>query len=137
MGVFPEILADIDAGLEGRAALPGIDRLLSMAEEVLVTWIISRGEPVEGYAVEGYWLLGLHRQGCRTSPAFAACREICREIVFRRNIALLYPEEEAHAHRMMAMTVKHLALFVGGKLEQAGMGQFCCATHRLHALGAA
>ncbi|WP_444454757.1 hypothetical protein ACTTAI_05260 [Rhodobacter capsulatus] len=137
MGVFPEILVEIDAGLEGRAALPGIDRLLSMAEEVLVTWIISRGEPVEVDAVEGHWLLGLHRQGCRATPGFSACRDICREIVFRRNIALLYPEEAPHAHRMMAMTVKHLALFVGGKLEQAGLGQFCRASHRMQALGAA
>ena len=137
MTVFPELLADIEAGLEGREALPGPDRLLAMAEEVLVTWLVSQGETVEADLVEGHWLLGLHRQGARASPGLGACRETCREIVFRRNVALLYPDEAAHAHRMMAVTVKHLALFIGSKLEQAGLGEFCQARSRLDRLGVA
>ncbi|MFD2173880.1 hypothetical protein [Rhodobacter lacus] len=133
MGVFPEIIALIDAGLEDREELPGLDRLSSMAEEVLVAWLLAQGQPVPREEVEGSWLLGLHRQGARANPSFNACRETCREIVFRRNVALLYPEEAAHAHRLMAMVVKHLALFVGGKLEQTGLGEFCCSARPLHA----
>ncbi|SOC02577.1 hypothetical protein [Rhodobacter maris] len=132
MGVFPAIIAAIDAGLEGREDLPGLDRLLSMAEEVLVAWLVAQGQPVPRDEVEGFWLLGLHRQGARANPSFNACRETCREIVFRRNVALLYPDEADHAHKLMAMVVKHLALFVGGKLEQTGLGEFCCSARPLH-----
>jgi hypothetical protein len=30
------------------------------------------------------------------------------------------------------MVAKHLALFVGGKLETAGLGEFCCSSRPLH-----
>ena len=29
------------------------------------------------------------------------------------------------------MVVRHLALFIGGKLEVAGLGEFCCASRPL------
>jgi hypothetical protein len=29
------------------------------------------------------------------------------------------------------MVARHLALFVGGKLEVAGLGEFCCASRPL------
>ena len=133
-GVFPELLADVEAGLEGRAPLPGLDRLLAMAEEVLVTWLILQGEAVESDVVEGHWLLGLHRQGVRANPGLGACRDTCREILFRRNIARLYPEEAAQAHRLMALRVKHLAQFIGGKLDPSGLCDFCHAPPRLDRL---
>jgi hypothetical protein len=32
---------------------------------------------------------------------------------------------------MMAMLAKHLALFVGGKMQAEGLGEFCCASRPL------
>jgi len=33
--------------------------------------------------------------------------------------------------RLGAMVARHLALFIGGKLEVAGLGEFCCASRPL------
>ena len=139
--VFPDILAEIDAYLDGAAGAPQMaDRLLDHAETILETWLAARGETPDDGAIEGFHLLALHRQGCRGTPSFGACRETCREIVFRRNVALLYqddPKEELAQLRLQAMVVKHLALFVGGKLNEAGLGDFCCSSRPLHQSGAA
>ena len=58
---------------------------------------------------EGFRLLAPHRQGARGDPSFNACRETCRELAYHHN----------------------LALFIGGKLENAKMGEFCCAAKPL------
>jgi hypothetical protein len=141
MEVFPDILDALDAGLDGKAPLPETDAMLAMAERVLETWLAARGEIASDDTVEGFRLLALHRQGCKGTPSFNACRETCREVVFRRNVAMLYaddPAEAAQQRRLMAMTVKHLALFTGGKLTEAGLGDFCCSSRPLHqAAGAA
>lgn len=141
MEVFPEILAELEAGLDGRAALPGAEALLDRAERVLEAWLDARAEVPDGARVEGFRLLALHRQGCKGTPSFNACRETCREIVYRRNViaAGAGDADAAQAElRLMAMTVLHLALFVGGKLAEAGLGDFCCSSRPLHpAAGAA
>ena len=36
-------------------------------------------------------MLALHRQGARGEPSFNACRETCREIVYRCNLITLVP----------------------------------------------
>lgn len=140
--VFPDILTEIDAFLaSGEPPLPGTpDRLLAQAEAILEAWMAARGEAPEDGSVEGFRLLSLHRQGCKGVPSFNACRETCREIVFRRNVAVLGdagPEERLLQTRLMAMTVKHLALFVGGKLAEAGLGDFCCSSRPLRQAGTA
>ena len=140
MQVFADILDRLDAGLDGRTALPDTAEMLAMAETVLETWLAARGEPVVEATVEGFRLLALHRQGCKGTPSFNACRETCREIVFRSNVASLYDDDAAESvtqRRLMAMTVTHLALFVGGKLAEAGLGDFCCSSRPLHQAGAA
>ncbi len=111
-GPFAEIIARLDAGVQGREPLPRLDRLLAMAEEILVTWLARCGAGADPGMVEGSLLLSLHRQGCRCRPGFDASRELCREIVARRNVALLYPEEAGRAHAEMAAKVLQLALFV-------------------------
>lgn len=140
MDLFPEILPAIDTALDGEAQMPSPDTLLAMAEEVVVAWLAARGEAPDGETVEGFRLLALHRQGCRGTPSFNACRETCREIVFRRNVVVLGEAGSAAAARetrLMAMTVRHLALFVGGKLAEAGLGDFCCSSRPLREAGAA
>ncbi len=105
-------------------------RLLKLAEEVLEAWVAARaGVPTQGER-EGFRLLALHRQGAQDLPSFNACRETCREIAYHYNLlALPAPQEQAAQRlKMMGLLVRHLALFVGGKLEVEKLGDFCCAS---------
>jgi hypothetical protein len=114
-------------------ASPDADRLLALAEEVLEIWITARGDEPTHDKREGFRLLALHHQGTRGVPSFNACRETCREAAWHYNLLTLEPEhaESAQRLRMMEMVVRHLALFVGGKLEVEGLGDFCCASRPL------
>jgi len=116
----------IDSARDARA-------LLAIAEEVLEAWVRAHGEEPTSEVREGFRLLALHHQGTRGIPSFNACRETCREIAYRYNLAAFEPfHPEAPARlAMMAMLVRHLALFVGGKLEVDGLGDFCCASRPL------
>ena len=107
--------------------------LLESAEDVLENWIVGRGEAPTSEVREGFRLLALHRQGARGVPSFNACRETCREIAYHYNLLCLEPADErsARRQRMMAMLVRHLALFVSGKMETEGLGEFCCASRPL------
>jgi hypothetical protein len=109
----------------GRAA-----ELLAMGEAVMVSWLVAKGEEPTQDKTEGFRLLALHRQGARGNPSFNACRETCREIVYHHNLILHDPQapETAQTVRLGAMVVRHLALFIGGKLEEAGLGEFCCSS---------
>lgn len=109
------------------------DELLALAEFVLERWIASRGEQPTIKKSEGFRLLALHRQGAHREPSFNACRETCREIVFRHNLVATEPDPALalQALRQQIMVVRHLALFVAGKLEVAGLGEFCCASKPL------
>jgi hypothetical protein len=84
---------------------------------------------------EGFRLLALHRQGARGVPSFNACRETCREIAYHYNMLCMEPAHELAAgrQRMMIMLAKHLVLFVRGKMQVAGLGEFCCASRPLRA----
>ena len=68
-------------------------------------------------------------------PSFNACRETCREIAYHYNLLSGAPDDPGtpQRQRMMAMLVRHLELFVGGKLEVEGLGEFCCASRPLRA----
>lgn len=109
------------------------DELLEAGESVLETWLTAHGQVPTRSTVEGFRLLALHRQGARGDPSFNACRETCREIVYHRNLIRVETgaEERARLVRLAAMVVRHLALFVGGKLETAGLGEFCCSSRPL------
>ena len=114
-------------------AAPDAERLLALAEEVLEIWITARGDQPTQEKREGFRLLALHHQGTRGVPSFNACRETCREAAWHYNLLTLEPghPESAQRLRMMEMVVRHLALFVGGKLEVEGLGDFCCASRPL------
>jgi hypothetical protein len=47
------------------------------------------------------------------------------------------PDHPDTGHRLTlaAMIARHLMLFVGGKLEVAGLGEFCCSSRPLRAVG--
>ena len=107
--------------------------LLAQAEAVLEEWVRARGEVPTMEESEGFRLLALHRQGARGVPSFNACRETCREIVYHYNLLRFEPADpkSAQRQRMMAMLVRHLALFVTGKMQVEGLGEFCCASRAL------
>lgn len=109
------------------------DELLALGEAVLEAWIAARGETPTARAVEGFRLLALHRQGARGDASFNACRETCRELVYHHNLVRLEPTHADVARRLRlgAMVARHLQLFIGGKLEVAGLGEFCCASRPL------
>jgi len=105
------------------------DELLAQAEAVLEEWVKARGEVPTAETSEGFRLLALHRQGARGVPSFNACRETCREIAYHYN--LLREKQDGRTELMMKMLVEHLRLFVRGKLEVEGLGEFCCSSRPL------
>ena len=124
-------LTEIEAAVDTPGASAA--SLLADAEEVLGHWVSARGETPTRALREGFRLLALHHQGARGEPSFNACRETCREIAYHYNLLAAGPDgaDAARRRRMMAMLVRHLALFVGGKLEAAGLGEFCCSSRPL------
>jgi len=104
--------------------------LLAMGEAVLVGWHEAHGNVPTETEVEGFRLLALHRQAARGNPTFNACRETCREVVYHHNLICHDTGADGIARtiRLGAMVVRHLALFVGGKLEHSGLGDFCCSS---------
>ena len=110
--------------------------MLAMGERIVETWLAAKDRRPDAAPVEGFRLLGLHRAAARGDASFNACRETCRELVFHYNLIVLEPDEDpdtrAKRVRMMAMVLSHLALFIGGKLQVAGLGEFCCSSRPLH-----
>jgi hypothetical protein len=124
---------EVDAFAPREDAAAAAAALLALSEEVLEHWIVARGDVPTSERREGFRLLELHHQGASGVPSFNACRETCREIAYHYNLLSLEP---AHAkslqrQRMMAMLVRHLALFVTGKMQVEGLGDFCCASRPL------
>ena len=118
----------IEARIERLGAAPA--ELLAVGEEILEHWLEARGEIPGREEREGFRLLALHRQAARGDPSFNACRETCRELVYRYNLIALDPEhpETARRLKLAAMVAKHLCLFVGAKMAEARIGEFCCAS---------
>ena len=134
---FADIETEIRALGDSRDAA-GADALLHAGEEVLERWIEAHGDEPTTSEHEGFRLLALQRQGTRGIPSFNACRETCRELVYHRNLIALDPDHPNTALRlkMASLVAMHLLLFVSGKLEVEGLGEFCCASRPLRAAGA-
>ncbi len=119
------------------ASAPAVaDELLAIGEETLERWLVAHGRTPTDATVEGFRLLALHRSAARGDPSFNACRETCRELVYARNCihATRTSHDAARRLRLAAMVARHLILFIDGKLEVAGLGEFCCSSRplRLH-----
>lgn len=104
--------------------------LLSLGEAILEHWVAAKGLDPTAATREGFRLLALHRQGTTDDPSFNACRETCRELVYHYNLLTMDPPpvDAARRLRMMALVANHLRLFVVGKLQVAGLGDFCCSS---------
>ena len=115
-------------------AAPGVAaEVLALGELVLEWWLRAHDVTPTTGTSEGFRLLALHRQGAKNDPSFNACRETCRELVYHYNLICLEPAhgDVARRVRLGAMVARHLALFIGGKLEVAGLGEFCCSSRTL------
>lgn len=130
MIALEQIESELERFAPQAAAQAAAQRLLSLAEEVLEHWVVAHDRGPTHDRLEGFRLLALHRQGARGMPSFNACRETCREIAYHYNLIAAEPDSPrtAQRQRMMALLVKHLLLFIGGKLQVAGLGEFCCAS---------
>jgi hypothetical protein len=109
--------------------------ILALGEDILEHWVAARGETPTLEKREGFRLLALHRQGARGEPSFNACRETCRELVYHHNLITMEPDHPDVGRRLVMTTLvaTHLLLFVAGKMEVAGLGEFCCSSKPLHA----
>jgi hypothetical protein len=115
---------------------PSADRartLLVVGEEILENWLVAHGREPTYRTSEGFRLLALHRQGAKGDPSFNACRETCRELVYHHNVILadVHAEEASAQATMMHFVLNHLYLFISGKMEVAGLGEFCCSSRDL------
>ena len=126
------IAAASDGALRENAAAYA-DELLALGETILESWVLAHDKTPTADTIEGFRLLALHRQGARGEPSFNACRETCRELVYHHNLVRLDPAHPDTPRRLRlgAMVARHLALFIGGKLEVAGLGDFCCSSRPL------
>ena len=116
------------------ASAPAIaHELLGLGETILERWIAAQGATPTAERSEGFRLLALQRQGARGEPSFNACRESCRELVYHFNLVCFEPgsSDAPRRLRLAAMVARHLALFIDGKLEVAGLGEFCCSSRPL------
>lgn len=140
---FADLFDRVDAFLtEGPAVsdlMTQAEVFLDDAESVVEAWLAGKGQVPTDKTSEGFRLLALHRQAAKGDPSFNACRETCREIVFLRNVIAQYDGHTAqalHHLRLQAMVLRHLALFVGGKMQESGLGDFCCSSRPVRMAGA-
>lgn len=135
MRPLAEIGARIDELGEAPEPATAAVELLALGEEVLCHWIAARGQNPTSEKREGFRLLALHRQGAKGTPSFNACRETCRELVYHRNLIVMAPDHPEVGKRlaMAALVATHLHLFIGGKMEVAQLGEFCCSSRPLRA----
>ena len=138
MRAFAEIEAEIDGIADAETApQEAVARLVALGEEVLEHWVVARGETPTSEQKEGFRLLALHRQGAKGDPSFNACRETARELAYHYNLITLEPDHPDTSNRvkLAAMVARHLCLFVSGKMQVAGLGEFCCSSRPLRAAG--
>ncbi len=130
-------ISDIEAKIDAVSPDRGPDKAaadyLQLAENVLEIWLEAHDKPPTQDTKEGFRLLALHRQGAKGDGSFNACRETCRELCYRYNLvkqANHAPEKLAAAQQMTLLT-RHLYLFISGKMQVSGLGDFCCASKPL------
>lgn len=136
-------LADMEAEIAGLQTAPGdpleaVSALLRLGEEILEHWVTARGQTPTTGEREGFRILALHRQGAQGDPTFNACRESVRELVYHYNLVAAEPNhvEAARRVRLASAVAMHLYLFVTGKMQVAGLGEFCCSSRPLRSAGA-
>jgi hypothetical protein len=128
-----QIESELDRFQPQPRPLAAAEELVGLAEQVMEHWIAARGGTPTDERQEGFRLLALHRQGASGVPSFNACRESCREIAYHYNLIAAEPDSPLteQRQRMMALLARHVLLFVSGKMQVEGLGEFCCASRPL------
>jgi len=124
-------VAELEACVEASALTA--EECLRAGEDILIHWLLAHDREPTQDTKEGFRLLALQRQGSKGDPSFNACRETCRELAYHYNLVTLEPDHKDTGSRlsMAWMLAKHLVLFVGGKLQVAELGEFCCSSKGL------
>ena len=127
-------VAQLEAYMDGakpdiNPAQQAADYLL-VGEEMLENWLVAQELVPTQDEKEGFRILALHRQGCKGEPSFNACRETCRELAYYYNLITMEPQSGEMVSRlaMMDMVAKHLVLFIGNKMMDDQVGEFCCSS---------
>lgn len=130
MRTLEQLEAALDEPLTADNPVAGATFLLHVGEEALENWLQAHDKSPTDQLKEGFRILALHRQGAKGDPSFNAVRETCRELVFHYNLIRLQPDEHGTGHRleMMRLVARHIVLFIAGKLQIAGLGEFCCSS---------
>lgn len=133
MPSMAELGKRLDALTRAQPAAADAAEMLALGEKALEHWVRAKGKQPTRAEREGFRLLGLHRQGADKDPSFNACRETCREIAYHYNLLRLAPGDGQadRRARMMTLLVNHLFLFVTGKMQVEGLGEFCCSSRPL------
>ncbi len=135
--LFEQLEAELDALEAGGTSAPitVVQELMAIGEVALSHWVVARGEVPTRQSKEGFRLLALHRQGAKGDPSFNACRESCRELAYAFNLVAAEPvhTETPKRIRMAILVARHIVLFVSGKMQVAGLGEFCCSSKPLRA----
>ena len=130
---FAELEQYLDAPQAGLSPAERAQGYLQAGEEILEQWVIAHGNDPTKDKKEGFRILALQRQGSKGDPSFNACRETTRELVFHYNLVQQknVDDDAGDILNMMELVTKHLVLFVGGKMQNAELGEFCCSSKSL------
>lgn len=130
---FDVIRSEIEAETPEASPLERAAAFIHASELVLENWIESHDGVPTQEEKEGSRLLALHRQGAKGDPSFNACRETCRELVYRYNVIKSNDPEtdEEKMLKMMRLLARHIFFFISGKLQEAKLGEFCCSSKPL------
>ncbi len=133
MSTLTEIRTQIDTLDSTSEAESVASAFIEASERVLEAWLEAHGKTPTDKLHEGSRLLALHRQGAKGDPSFNACRETCRELVYRYNLIRgAHPDtDEPNTLEMMRHLSRHLYLFISGKMQDAKLGDFCCSSKPL------
>jgi len=128
-----ELEAEIDAVDPANGPDQAAERYLALAENVMELWLEAHGKPSTDDTKEGFRLLALHRLGAKGDGSFNACRETCRELCYRYNLVKQaeHAPDKLAAVKQMTLLTRHLYLFISGKMQVSGLGDFCCASKPL------
>jgi len=133
MIAFESLKAQIDTLDSAAGDVEMAAGLVEAAEHVIENWLEAHDQAPTDKTHEGSRLIALHRQGAKGDPSFNACRETCRELVYRYNVIIggHAGDETEKVLEMMRLLARHIFLFISGKLQESKLGEFCCSSKSL------
>ena len=126
-------MASPDAALV--AAAPDIaDELVGIGETILEIWLAAHGKTptrADGRRASACWRFIARAPGAMRASTPAARPAASWSITAILFVSIPCIPTRRGGCASAAMVARHLALFIGGKLEVAGLGEFCCSSRPL------